>query len=169
MAWVSIELADVSMISKFDDNILSDDAEKLNKLLDIIDRNQFYILRNKAIQTYMDEDDYDGLRKLINHSENDIFPFHNQRIQALYEQFCDDVRDFYSDFYNLYTSDGRGNSTWRPSGERYVDDEIYSKIMTKIAFLDRKASRLAQAWIDLISVSRQELKGASKAIERYEM
>lgn len=167
MAWASIELADHSGRSA--DNIMSDDVDKLNKILTLVDSKQFYILKNKAIQTYMDDDDYEGLRRVISLRDNDIFPFHNQRIQTLYEKFCEDARDFCSDFYDLFTSDGRGNSTWRPSGDRYVDDEVYSKVMTKIAFLDRKTSKLAASWEEFISASRQELKGASKAIDRYDM
>ncbi|MDW9447440.1 hypothetical protein GOA58_07015 [Sinorhizobium meliloti] len=168
MAWVSIELAD-SGNSDFNDNIMSEDVDKLNSLLKMIDKNQFYILKEKAIQTYMDDDDYDGLANVISYCRSDIFPFHSQKIQALYDRFCTEARIFYSDFYNLYTSNGRGSSTWRPPGDPYVSDEIYRKVMSKIAVLDDKASKLAQLWEELINVSRQELKGASKAIERYEM
>ncbi|WP_421871784.1 hypothetical protein [Pararhizobium sp.] len=169
MTWVSIELADYKGEGISHDNIMSEDMEKLNKIINVIDRNQFYILKNKAIQTYMDDDDYDGLSKLISFREHDIFPFHNQRIQSLYERFCENSREFCFDFYQLYTSDGRGNSTWRPSGDAYVDDDIYDKVMSKIALLDRKSSKLAELWEEFIKVSRQELKGASKVIERYEI
>ena len=60
-------------------------------------------------------------------------------------------------------------STWRPSGEKYVSDEIYEEIQAEIAVLNRKASKLADLWEELINVSRQELKGASKTIERYDV
>ena len=73
------------------------------------------------------------------------------------------------EFYGLYTSDGHGRSTWRPYPDRYVSDEIYKEVMGQIAILDHKASKLVGLWEELISVSRQQLKGASKAIERYEM
>ncbi|MER8582727.1 hypothetical protein NKG95_29170 [Mesorhizobium sp. M1423] len=123
----------------------------------------------KAIQTYMDADDYKGLQSLIYYKENDIFPFHNIKIQAIYENFSKGALEFYMDFYGLYTYDGHGRSTWRPSGGRYVSDEIYKEIMAEIAALDKKASKLVALWEELISLSRQELKGASKSIERYEM
>ncbi|MCH3756007.1 hypothetical protein LZC13_10345, partial [Campylobacter coli] len=71
--------------------------------------------------------------------------------------------------YNLYTSNGAGRSTWRSAGDRYVSDEIYSNVMTKIASLDQKATSLAELWEELIMISRQELKGASKAMERYDL
>lgn len=174
VTWVSVELADYMGTdnsadqAKSADNIKSDDVDKLNAILKIIDKNQFSILKQKAIQTYMEDDDYDGLRDLIYYKEDDIFPFHNVRLQEIYEKFCADCKDFYSKFYNLYTSDGGGRSTWRPVGNRYVSDEIYSGVMTEIAELDRKASSLAELWEQLIVVARQELKGASKSILRYD-
>ncbi|WP_275789463.1 hypothetical protein [Pararhizobium gei] len=169
MTWVSIELADASNNSKSNDYVLLDDVDKINSLISIMDKNQYYIIKNKAIQTYMDEDDYDGILKIISLHENDIFPFHNKNIQAAYDAFCNDARAFYREFYGLYTSDGRGRSTWKPSGERWVEDEIYKQVMSKIAALDRKASALSESWEALINLARQELKGASKAVDRYEM
>lgn len=166
--WASIELADSKNVTS-SDNIMSDDVDKLNSLLKMIDRKQFYILKNKAIETYMNDDDYDGLRDLISHKDDDIFPFHNKNIQSLYERFGADARDFYSGYYGIYSYDGHDRATWRPPGGGYVDEETYKKIRTKIAELDRKASKLAELWQELINVSREELKGASKAIERYEM
>lgn len=168
VTWASIELAD-SGNSSSKDNIMSDDVDKLNSLLKLIDKKQYYVLKNKAIETYMNDDDYDGLRNLIIHKEDDIFPFHNKNIQSLYERFYADARDFYSGFYEIYSYDGRDRSTWRPPGGGYVDDETYKNIRKKIAVLDNKASKLAELWEELINVSRQELKGASKAIERYDM
>ncbi len=41
--------------------------------------------------------------------------------------------------------------------------------MGKLALLNRDSSGLAERWEALINVCLQELKGASKAIERYEM
>jgi hypothetical protein len=113
-------------------------------------------------------DDYKGLQNLIYYKENDIFPFHNKKIQNLYEKFSKEAKDFYMKYYSLYTYDGRDSATWRPSGGRYVSEEIYKEIQGEIAVLDKKASKLADLWEELINVSRQELKGASKAIERYE-
>ncbi|MGO7549640.1 hypothetical protein AB9E34_28110 [Rhizobium leguminosarum] len=169
VVWVSIELADSSGGSDANDNVMSEDVDKINSLLKLIDRNQFYILKYKEIQIYMEDDDYAGLLNLIAYRESDIFPFHNQKVQLLYEQVCTDVREFYSEFYGLYTSDGRGRSTWRPMGDPYVSEEIYKKVRGKIALLNNKASKLAQQWEELINVSRQELKGASKSVERYDM
>ncbi|WP_143540297.1 hypothetical protein [Rhizobium chutanense] len=117
----------------------------------------------------METDDYDGILNLIIFRKNDIFPFHNSKIQFLYEKFCSDAYEFHSNFYGLYTNDGRGSSTWRPRGDGYVSEEIYDRVMSKIAVLNDKASELAQQWEELISVSRQELKGASKSVERYDM
>jgi hypothetical protein len=167
-AWLSMELAEYANDTKSSDHVLVDDVEKINSIIGFIDRNQYYTLRNKAIQTYMDDDDYEGLLKLVVFRESDIFPFHNSKIQAAYLAFCDDAQSFYREFYGLYTSDGRGRSTWKPPGERWVEDDIYRKVMSKIAGLDRKASRLADAWERLINLARQELKGASKAIDRYD-
>ena len=167
--WISVEISYYSRESKYNDNIISDDVSKINSIISIIDKNQYYTLRQKAIQTYMDEDDYDGIRNIIYYRENDLFPFHNQRIQALYENFSAGAKKFHSDFYSLYTSDGRGRSTWRESGNRYVSDEIYEKVMAKIAKLDKQASELADLWEKLIKVSREELKGASTPMERYDL
>ena len=168
-AWVSIELAEYSNNTKSNDHALVDDVNKINSVIGLIHRNQYYILKNKAIQTYMEDNDYEGLLNLIYFRESDIFPFHNQKIQAAYEAFCSDVLSFYQEFYGLYTSDGRGRSTWKPRGDRWVEDEIYEKVMSKIAALNRKASSLADSWEGLINLSRQELKGASKAIDRYDV
>ncbi|TGU87709.1 hypothetical protein EN794_050465 [Mesorhizobium sp. M00.F.Ca.ET.151.01.1.1] len=167
--WISIELADYRTGAKIVDNIMSDDVSKINSIIAMIDKNQYYILKQQAIQTYTDDDDYEGLRKVINHKGKDIFPFHNQSIQAAYEKFCESAHDFLMDFYGLYTSDGTGRSTWRPNGDGYVSEEIYQKIMTEIAKLDRRQSKLADLWEELITIARRELKGASKPIDRYEL
>jgi hypothetical protein len=172
--WLSIELTDYLENKdspdhiQTEDNIKTDDVNKINSILKIVDKNQFYILKNRAIQTYMEDDDYSGLLNLMHYKESDIFPFHNERIQTTYEKFCSECQNFYFSFYNLYTSDGRGRSTWRPLGDRYVNDEIYEGIMAKIAELDRMALSLAELWEQLIAVARQELKGASKSIEHYD-
>jgi hypothetical protein len=169
ITWASVELADYQTGAKFDDNVASDDVTKFNSILNIIDKNQYYILRQKSIQTYMGEDDYEGIRRLIYYKENDIFPFHNENIQPLYEKFCADAKSYFMDFYNLYTNDGRGRSTWRAPGEGYVSEEIFQQVAKKIAVLDNRASKLADLWEKLVDVARQELKGASKAIERYDL
>ncbi|ESY70034.1 MULTISPECIES: hypothetical protein [Mesorhizobium] len=169
ITWISTELADYRESERFNDNVMSDDVDKLNSIIKIIDRRQFYTLKQKAIQTYMDEDDYRGLQSLIYYRENDIFHFHSVKIQTIYEKFSKEVLEFYMRFYSLYTYDGHGRSTWRPSGDRYVSDEVYKEIQHEIAMLDHKASKLVELWEELINVSRRELKGASKAIERYEL
>ncbi|MBZ9771469.1 hypothetical protein [Mesorhizobium sp. CO1-1-8] len=169
VTWVSTEIAEYQEGERFDDNVMSDDVDKLNSILKFIDRNQFYTLKQKAVETYMDEDDYRGLQSLIYYRENDIFHFHNSKIQSIYEIFSKEALDFYMSFYGLYTYDGHGRSTWRPSGDRYVSDKVYKEIQHEIAILNRKASNLAERWEELINLSRQELKGASKAIERYEL
>jgi len=168
VAWVSVELSEKPADEKSNDNILVDDVNKMNSLLKIIDKKQFYILKNKAIQTYMHENDYLGLLELIYFRENDIFPFHNDEIQKAYIAFAEAVTNFHHEFYTLYTSDGRGHSTWKPTGEHWVDDDVYKKIMSKIALLNNQASSLADMWESLIALSRRELKGASKALDRYE-
>ena len=145
MTWISTELADYQESRNFNDNVMSDDVSKINSILKIIDKTQYYTIKQKAIQTYMEDDDYDGIVNLVYYKENDIFPFHNQKIQLLYEKFCEDSRQFYSNFYNLYTSDGNGRSTWRPVGEPYVSEEIYKAVMEKIAALDARASKLAES------------------------
>ncbi|MFA6153023.1 hypothetical protein [Mesorhizobium sp.] len=169
VTWVSTEISDYREGEIFNDNIKSDDVDKLNSIIKIIDRNQFYILKQKSIETYMDADDYKGLQSLIYYKQNDIFHFHNVKIQAIYEKFSNEALEFYMSFFGLYTYDGHGRSTWRPSGDRYVSDEVYKEIQHEIAVLNRKASSLAERWEELINLSRQELKGASKAIERYEL
>lgn len=174
ISWLAIEFAEYTEPMKLaddaqkSDNMNSEDVDKLNSILRIIDRRQYYVLKNKAVQTYMEDDDYNGVRDLIYYKEDDIFPFHNGKIQALYERFCSDCKEFYSEFYNLYTSDGRGRSTWRPSGDRYVSEERYEEVMGSIAHLDRMLSSLSDLWEQLISTAREELKGSSKSIERYD-
>ncbi|CDZ49145.1 hypothetical protein [Neorhizobium galegae] len=168
VTWFSVELSDYLGDGSFADNVVSEDVEKFNSILGFVGPNQFYVIKNKAIQTYMEKDDYDGLRSLIHYSENDIFPFHNLKVQTSYEEFCKSAREFCSDFYSLYSSDGRGSATWRPTGDGYVSDEVFEKIMTKIAKLDRKASHLAELWEELIKLARHELKGASTKIRHYD-
>ncbi|QHW24462.1 hypothetical protein GYN07_09035 [Rhizobium leguminosarum bv. viciae 248] len=180
VSWVGIELADyqkseafsrkaVSQDPDLNDNAKSEDVNKVNSLLKMIDKRQFYTLKEKAIQTYMREDDYDGLSQLVNYHESDIFPFHSQNIQSLYQGFSTGAREFYFQFFSLYSSDGRGHATWKPLSGGWLPDEQYKEVMAKIATLDRLASELSKIWEELIRVSLQELKGASKAIERYDM
>lgn len=175
-AWISIEISTPPRADEkthpatdtVNDNILVDDVEKINSIIKIIDSKQYYILKRKSIQTYMGENDYKGLLDLIYFKENDIFPFHNKEIQTTYENFCEDVESFHNAFYELYTSDGRGRSTWRSGGDLYVSDEEFRRIMSTIGALNRQSSALAASWEDLIKLARRELKGASKAIDRYE-
>ena len=116
----------------------------------------------------MHDDDYRGLQNLLYFKKNDIFPFHNQKIDSDYQIFCEKADEFISDFFSLYSFDGIDHHTWRPKGDGYVSDEIFGEIMGKIAKLDRKASLLADLWEEFINAARQELKGASKVIEPYE-
>nr|CAD6618402.1 hypothetical protein RTCK_03600 [Rhizobium sp. TCK] len=167
--WVAIELADFLGDRSFNDNILSDDVEKLNVLLGFITAGQFYVLRNKAIQTYMDDDDYEGLLDLISYAERDIFRFHNEALEASYRAFSAKASEFYRAFYLLYTSDGRGHSTWRPRGDGYVSDEVFERIQTRIGALDGQASELATLWEKFILLARRELKGSSRHIRQYEL
>lgn len=64
VSWVGIELADyqkseafsrkaVSQDPDLNDNAKSEDVNKVNSLLKMIDKRQFYTLKEKAIQTYM--------------------------------------------------------------------------------------------------------------------
>lgn len=169
LAWLSIEFAELSNKDKADDYILVDDVNKINTIIKFIDKNQYYILRHKSIQTQMRDEDYDGILGLISFRQSDIFPFHNPKIQVAYEKFCSDAEDFCGEFYGLYTSDGRGGSTWRPPGDDgWVEDEIFDRVMSKIAALNRKASLLADDWEGLILLCKNELKGASKSINSYD-
>ncbi|TXR50084.1 hypothetical protein [Phyllobacterium endophyticum] len=169
IAWVSIELADQTSETNVRDNVLVDDVKKINSLLKIIDRNQAYVLREHAIETYFRDTNYNGLQTLLYFRQDDIFPFHNEQIQKLYEKFCRDAENFLSDLYSLYTSDGDGSMTWRPTGERWVSDEIYEQVMTEIAKLNRQASALSASWEDLIIIAKKEFKGASLGIDAYEL
>lgn len=89
-------------------------------------------------------------------------------MQAGYEHFCKDAENFVSDLYQLYTSDGRDRITWRAAGERWLPQSEYDEVMNKIAKLDRQATGLSKSWEALIIVARDELKGASLGIDRYE-
>jgi hypothetical protein len=166
--WASIELADYASDSSTRDNVLVDDVKKMNSLLKVVDRKQAYVLRENAIQTYVRDTDYDGLRDLLNFRQDDIFPFHNEQIQASYDQFCKDAENFLSDFFHLYTSDGRDRMTWRSADQRWLPQPEYDEVMAKIANLDRQASGLSKFWEALIVLAKQELKGATLGIDRYE-
>ena len=63
--WFSIELADLKADAKSLDSILSADVDKTNSLLKIVDKYQYSILKEKAVQTYMHVDDYRGLQNLL--------------------------------------------------------------------------------------------------------
>lgn len=168
MSWVSIELADLSSKDVGKDNALNDDVHKMNALLKIVDRRQAYILREHAIETYINDTDYNGLRNLQSYRGDDIFPFHNEKIQFAYEKFCKDVDSFLHDFYDLYTSDGRGRITWRTADERWLPEEQYNRVMKKIAQLNRQTTALSKTWEALVALARQELKDASVRIDPYE-
>jgi hypothetical protein len=47
-------------------------------------------------------------------------------------------------------------STWRPNGGPYLSDEIYKRIIAKIAVLNDKAAKLAELWEELMNALRQE-------------
>ncbi|MDT4860630.1 hypothetical protein FQZ97_952010 [compost metagenome] len=164
---LGIELADFANDTGTKDNLLVDDVRKLNSLLKIVDRRQFYILREHAIETYMNDDAYNGLRDIIYFRQDDIFPFHNEKIQRLYVKFCEDSDAFLDDLYSLYTADGRGRMTWRTADERWVPNDVYKEVMGKIALLNQMTSNLAKSWEELIVLAKQELKGASVGIDPY--
>lgn len=170
MSWLSIEIAGTEPQANEDVNQarFDEDVEKFNIIVSMIDKKQFYTLNRTHIQTYMERDSYRGLSDLVHYHENDIFSFHNTRIQAAYEKLVKDAESFLSEFFDLYGSDGRGGMTWRLSGDGWVSDEDFEKIMARIGTLDRKASALASQWERLIVLARGELKGASKAIASYE-
>lgn len=167
ITWLGIELADFANDTGIKDNLLVDDGRKLNSLLKIVDRQQFSILRENAIETYMSDDAYNGLRGIIFFRRDDIFPFHNEKIQRLYVKFCEDSATFLGDLYSLYTADGRGQMTWRTADERWVPDNVYKEVMGKIALLDQMASNLAKSWEELAILAKQEFKGASVGIDSY--
>lgn len=167
VTWVSIELAEFTSDSSIRDNVLVDDVKKMNSLLKVVDRKQAYVLRENAIQTYVEDTDYDGLRNLLYFRQDDIFPFHNEKIQVSYEKFCKDAERFLSDFFQLYTSDGRDRMTWRSADQLWLPQPEYDEVMAKIAKLDRQASGLSNSWEALIILARGELKGASLGIDRY--
>ena len=173
VAWIGIELAEFANSKATVDGSQRDDALKFNSLIGVIDKRQYYVLRHKQIQTYMEDDDYDGLRRLIDLQHLDIFPFHNSQLQALYERFREKSREFYSEFYDLYSSTGDGSSTWRPGGgehgDGWVDDDRYREIMKKKRELDQQASMLADLWEEFVQTARRELKGSAIPLERYEL
>lgn len=171
ITWIGIERAEYegSHEAAKLDAIHSEDASKLNRILTYINKNQFYVLRHHAIETYIAERNYSGLEDILYYKENDIFPFHSKDIQTKYENFCALTEKFIEGLYGLYTSDGRGSMTWRSRRDDWVSDEVYKKVMTQIARLNREASALASSWEDLIATARAELKGASTPIEHYDL
>jgi hypothetical protein len=171
VSWVAIEYAEFQADGKGikADNIMSEDASKLNRLLVMITKQQFYILKHHTIETYIGDKDYSGLEDIIAYRDKDIFPFHNGDIQSKYQNFCALAEKFLHGLYGLYTSDGRGSMTWRSRRDDWVSDEIYAKVMTKITGLNGEASTLARLWEELIAAARNELKGASTSVEHYEL
>ncbi|MGN7956702.1 hypothetical protein [Agrobacterium tumefaciens] len=168
LTWISVELAEFVSDNSTRDSILVDDVKKLNAILKLVDRHQAYILREHAIETSIRDTDYDGIRELVNYYKDDIFPFHNESLQARYEQLCRDAEHFLHDFFNLYTSDGRGWMTWRAAEDGWVPQDVYDRVMGRIANLNRQTTALSSAWEELVALALQELKGASVAIDRYE-
>ena len=168
LSWIAVELADWQNHHVYNINTLNEDAEKLNNLIQIVDRKTYYILRNANVETYIGCDDYIGLENLVAHFEADPFPFHNEKIQRLYEDFKKRSEKFLGDLWTLYTSDGQGRATWRPIGNRWVDDVTYERVMSKITNLNRMTAELAEAWEEFIKLSKTELRGNSIGIASYQ-
>lgn len=167
VTWISIEVADWQNHYGYNINILNEDAEKMNELIEIVDRKTYYILRNANVETYIGIDDYRGIEDLVAHFEEDPFPFHNGELQRMYENFEKRSREFLRNLWGLYTSDGQGRATWRPRGDRWVDENRYQRVMSQIADLNRTASGLAEAWEEFIRFSKTELRGNSIGIASY--
>lgn len=175
VTWIGVEVADLHRIadpSAGDQKaaaLMTEDVNKINHLMTLIDRNQYYVVKNFAVETYFWDSIYDGILKLNRYYEDDLFPFHNGKIQEKYIQLVNEAKDFHHDLYLLYTSDGKGRSTWRTRDDRWVPDDVYNRVMEKVAALNKQTTNIADFWEQLIEVARQELKGAPKSITRYEM
>ena len=169
ISWLALEAASFQNKVGLHDNADSDDAKKLNTILSYIDSKQYYILKHYNIETYFADNDYDGVSKIIYYFENDIFPFHNDELQSIYLKFCRESKEFYYELFTLYTSEGNGRATWRPTGGRYVPEDAYREVQAKIAVLNSKATKLADQWEELISVARQKLIKSSVKIEQYQL
>jgi hypothetical protein len=78
VAWIGMELADLGKKDSIIINKINDDVQKMNYILELIDRNQSYIIRNLAIETYIHDDEYYGLQRLCDYYSDDMFPFHTR-------------------------------------------------------------------------------------------
>lgn len=167
VVWISVELADWQNHRGYNVNTLNEDARKLNQLINVVDRKTYYILRNASVETYIGSDDYRGLEDLLAYYREDVFPFHNEKLQEPYEKFHKRSANFIEKLWTLYTSDGSGRATWRSHPDRWVDDDLYEEIMAKIAVLNREAAELSDAWENFIRVAKAELRGNSFGIASY--
>lgn len=168
VAWLGIELADWNNNFSKQNGFDRDDVNKINHLLRIIDKKQFYILRESVIETYMDGEDFRGLKDVLNYRKIDVFPFHNVLVRDAYERFCALSSEFLDKYSSLYTSDGNGRKTWRPSGGRHVPQDRYDEIMLECARLSRQLYKISEAWEGLIKVSRENLNVKDESIKFYE-
>ncbi|MCR9121148.1 MAG: hypothetical protein NXH91_02620 [Phyllobacteriaceae bacterium] len=169
MTWIGIEWADWQNHYGYNINSLDEDATKVNYLIEILDRKTYYQLRYANVETYIRVDDYKGLEEFLAYYEADLFKFHNNSIQDSYDNVERLGRIFIHNLWSLYTSDGRGWATWRPRNDDWVEDEIFEKVMLKIAGLNRDATAVADAWEDFIKVAKSELRGNSVGLNFYKL
>ncbi|MEP4032195.1 hypothetical protein [Roseibium polysiphoniae] len=167
--YIAIEFAEFSRNSSVQENILNDDVKKFNYILEIVDYNQSYVIMNYDIETYIDDEDYRGLRKIVRYFDDDMFPFHNKRVQDYFASFCQKSEDFLSALYEIYTSTGRGTATWRPGGDGYVSNEEYEKVIEEIGEIRRIKRQASDIWEEFIKVAREELKGSTVRMKQYEI
>lgn len=167
LTWSSIELADYKA-HPVNNGDIRDDVKKINTLLRIVNRHQYYVLKNKAIETYIPSEDYDGLLNLLSYRADDIFPFHHEVLQEKYLEFCCKSEEFLHELWDLYTSDGNGRASWRSPYEWWVPEEIYKRIQAQIAKLNRRVSELAKLWEEFIALARNECKTVADQITRYD-
>lgn len=169
MTWIGIEWADWQNHYGYNINSLNEDARKVNDLIEILDRKTYYQLRHANVETYIGADDYKGLERLLAYREVDLLNFHSKAIQDKYENVERLGRRFIHDLFSLYTTDGHGRATWRPHSDGWVEDEIYEKVMLKIAELNQDATAVADAWEDFIIVAKSELRGNSVGLNSYKL
>ncbi|WP_176083629.1 hypothetical protein [Martelella sp. HB161492] len=167
-AWISIEIADYQNSSN--STSVDEDIRKFNHLLEMVNRNQYVVLKEFAVETYIDSNQYEGLEKISRYHEVDIFKFHNEAVQLKYDEFCNFAQVFLGELWLLYKSDGRGQATWLPRrNDGWVDEERFNKIMVKVYALTQKTTGLSDLWAELVSLARKELKGGSLHMEQYEL
>ncbi|WP_417692038.1 hypothetical protein [Roseibium sp.] len=167
ITWVAIEIADLPNIDKSRQNEVNQDAEKLNFILKKIDFQQSYILKNYAIETYIEQPSYDGLKEIRTYHDEDRFPFHNKEMQKAFDEFCLSVSVFLNALYGLYTADGRGNITWRPGGTEYVPETEYELIKQEICIITDKKVDCSNKWDKFLIISNNALKDSTIRIEKY--